>query len=436
MKRPFLKTAFLIIVALVAMSCSDDGSTDKGKSVDESVSGIWFGDFYEIVDTEEWSTYTWNFGDGTPTSNVETPTHSYQSRGIYAVTLTVTDSSGKTGNDFELIEVGEAGPAAEISVLNPDKDVLIFDVNEDVYFEGKGYDEFGNEIALSTFEWNFGDGSPLITDDGSPSHQYGAPGNYTVTFKIVDNGVTGSTAIPLMVGYSAPLVSITEPASGSSFDVDQGIIFTGFGAYNNFIIGMVSEDNDARFIGDEGKQYAGVLSVNGFSVSGTIETSSWDDSGDDYSSIVDELDSFQGGVLPETWMFGTFTRGVSEGAFNLWYSMTYDEAYTIEDLSGEWILKNAFRDGNTLSLTIDSDGSISGQDDDANQFAGTIGFLVSAEDGGIHHNLFSMNLLFDDQELSGLATYLSSESLTDEDTLIFGLSNEGYSISGFAVRGE
>jgi PKD repeat protein len=40
------------------------------------------------------SAYTWNFGDGSPTSNVQNPTHSYAVAGSYTVTLIATNASG------------------------------------------------------------------------------------------------------------------------------------------------------------------------------------------------------------------------------------------------------------------------------------------------------------------------------------------------------
>lgn len=41
--------------------------------------------------------YTWTFGDGTPSQNGSTTTHVYATAGVYVVRLTVTDSLGRTG---------------------------------------------------------------------------------------------------------------------------------------------------------------------------------------------------------------------------------------------------------------------------------------------------------------------------------------------------
>jgi len=52
-------------------------------------------------------TYEWNFGDG-KRARGETVTHTYTRTGTYRVTLTVTDSAGRSGSTSEDITVREA----------------------------------------------------------------------------------------------------------------------------------------------------------------------------------------------------------------------------------------------------------------------------------------------------------------------------------------
>ncbi|MCG7858894.1 PKD domain-containing protein, partial [Flavihumibacter sediminis] len=46
-------------------------------------------------------TYSWNFGDGSPTSSLPNPTHTYSSAGNYTVTLTAYDASNPTKQDVQ-----------------------------------------------------------------------------------------------------------------------------------------------------------------------------------------------------------------------------------------------------------------------------------------------------------------------------------------------
>ena len=50
-------------------------------------------------------TYLWNFGDGSPSANGETASHTFTTAGTYTVTLRVTDSAGRTDTTTETVEV-------------------------------------------------------------------------------------------------------------------------------------------------------------------------------------------------------------------------------------------------------------------------------------------------------------------------------------------
>jgi glucose/arabinose dehydrogenase/type 1 glutamine amidotransferase/PKD repeat protein len=60
-------------------------------------------------------TYDWDFGDGSAHSTEPNPSHTYGAVGSYRATLTVTDSTGRSGSDDVTVVVGNAAPKVEIS---------------------------------------------------------------------------------------------------------------------------------------------------------------------------------------------------------------------------------------------------------------------------------------------------------------------------------
>ena len=77
-------------------------------------------------------TYAWDFGDGTAGSTEPNPSHSYGAVGSYRATLTVTDSSGRSGSDDVTVVVGNTAPTVEIS--SP-REGSFFDFGDAVPFE-------------------------------------------------------------------------------------------------------------------------------------------------------------------------------------------------------------------------------------------------------------------------------------------------------------
>lgn len=65
--------------------------------------------------------YEWKFGDG-KTARGETVTHTYTRAGTYQVTLTVTDSAGRSGTTTENITVREALSSTDSEAETDDED--------------------------------------------------------------------------------------------------------------------------------------------------------------------------------------------------------------------------------------------------------------------------------------------------------------------------
>jgi len=127
-------------------------------------------------------TYAWDFGDGA-TSNIPSPSHTYNSVDAYTVTLTVTNRtcSYTTQQVIRIIQ-----PTLTIS---GDSAVCKATV---AHFAGTA----SNAVQ---WQWNFGDGGSAITP-GNATHSYTNSGNYTVTASIVDSfGCTLTLTMPVHV---------------------------------------------------------------------------------------------------------------------------------------------------------------------------------------------------------------------------------------------
>ena len=123
--------------------------------------------------------YLWTFGDGF-TSTLPNPTHSYQDQGNFTVTLTTTSANGCTKTKTENGYINIQRPHVSVDSLPkrgcaPLTHTFVHHV-------------IGGDSIVS-FQWNFGDGSPISTD-ATPTHTFDA-GNYNIVLMIVT--ATGCT---------------------------------------------------------------------------------------------------------------------------------------------------------------------------------------------------------------------------------------------------
>ncbi|XZF13264.1 PKD domain-containing protein [Chitinophagaceae bacterium MMS25-I14] len=184
-------TKIVHIFDLVSQFSSPDTSVCKGLS----------STFTATVTNPYYTSYSWNFGDGTPAQTGSTITHTYAATGTYSVTLTVTDIYGCTVALTKNNYVRVKGPA--VSFTNTPSVGCLSTV---VTFTN-------NTTSLATvnnYTWRFGDGATL-TQPGftaSTQHTYIAAGTYNVTLTATDvNGCKDSATI-------SNAVSIIKPTAG------------------------------------------------------------------------------------------------------------------------------------------------------------------------------------------------------------------------------
>jgi parallel beta-helix repeat protein len=141
----------------------------------------------------------WDFGDGN-TSDLRNPTHQYARNGTYMVNLTVTDNSGASSSVIKQVTVLIVAPVASFTYTPVDP------TNRDtVHFTDHSTDYDGYIVS---WHWDFGDGN--TSDLRNPTHQYAAPGIYTVNLTITDNsGASSSVTKTVVVVNIPPIPSFT-----------------------------------------------------------------------------------------------------------------------------------------------------------------------------------------------------------------------------------
>jgi len=141
--------------------------------------------------------YSWNFGDGTTATGVNT-THTYPNAGTFVSTLTVRDNDGATGVASIVITVNPANvpPVANV-VATPTTGNVPLAVN----FNGTGSTDSDGTVV--GYNWDFGDGN---TGTGSiANHTYAAAGNYTAILTVTDeDGATDTAQVTIVANVAQP----------------------------------------------------------------------------------------------------------------------------------------------------------------------------------------------------------------------------------------
>lgn len=155
---------------------------------------------FEAMRVGNW-TWRWDFGDGTVVNENRVPmTHAYQAPGTYDVTVSVTGPDGRTGSSTcENVEIQERDPVAvplNVScTVNGVRFVSANDRFQTAFFTASITEDrslFGE--GKFDMRWNFGDGTPVISDVTPPtSHKYVRAGKFDVTITLTTvNGRSGT----------------------------------------------------------------------------------------------------------------------------------------------------------------------------------------------------------------------------------------------------
>jgi len=155
--------------------------------------------------------YNWNFGDGTPASNLQNPVHSYANAGTYTVTLTIVNLAGCSNAVSHPVTIGES-PVSMFSYANACQ-------GAPTQFTDLSYAP--NNGTIVSWTWNFGVNGTLSDTSHlqNPEFTYTMPGIYTVTLTTTSaTGCTNTKSQPVQI-FNKPTAAFrysTTPCSNGS----------------------------------------------------------------------------------------------------------------------------------------------------------------------------------------------------------------------------
>jgi gliding motility-associated-like protein len=163
---------------------------------------------------------TWDFGDGIRVNNVNYPSHIYDKPGKYIITLYVYGPNGLKGTYTDSVVVQQ--PRATMQA-----DDLEGCIGNIVTLHAKA-------DSTKSYTWDFGDGYVVTTTDSFAVHSFKTPGTYTPSLLIKDaNGCATSTAMtdkiiirPDPVVNISPAQPIVCLGQGTPLQASGGVTYT------------------------------------------------------------------------------------------------------------------------------------------------------------------------------------------------------------------
>lgn len=145
--------------------------------------------------------WSWTFGDGSPASTIQNPTHIYTNYGVYNVSLTATTNNGCKHSITKNATIHPL-PEAAISAANVCNGTpLTFTTNSSIATNA-------TNDSINQWFWNTGDGSPVVATQNT-SHTYTTYGSYTATLLVVSSFMCSDSVQKTIVIHPNPTVLFT-----------------------------------------------------------------------------------------------------------------------------------------------------------------------------------------------------------------------------------
>jgi len=170
------------------------------------------------------TSWSWDFGDGTATSNLQNPSHVYSAPGTYTVCLTIS------GNNCQSVWCS----TVEVSSVTNCVNYFIYSqIGNSVNFEG-----YMLNGLSGTYSWDFGDN---YTGTGqNVVHEYSNPGTYYVTLTtIAINGCAYTSTNIISIGDTVIWGQLYGQVFAGNFPATQGMVFLFSVDTNNIFVPFV-----------------------------------------------------------------------------------------------------------------------------------------------------------------------------------------------------
>jgi PKD repeat protein len=241
------------------------------------------------------TSFSWNFGDGSPASTEANPIHEFSAPGNYTVVLTATNDCGSqtfaqqvlvdcpaisvsisaagatsfctgetvllsatagfpfyqwhingvpqpvsTGSNFQAAQAGNYSVVATDATGCTGSSTAVSIVENPLAAPAFNFSTTGLTASFSnisanatSFSWNFGDGSPASTE-ANPIHEFSAPGNYSIVLTATND--CGSQTFAQQVLVDCPAISVSISAAGATQICmgDATVLNVGMGSFSTF----------------------------------------------------------------------------------------------------------------------------------------------------------------------------------------------------------
>ena len=161
--------------------------------------------------------YAWDFGDSSPPGSFVIATHAYLVRGIYIVTLNVTDNTSLSSIATHQVVVDISPRAAFLFAPAA--------IYMGVAVTFNGLTSTDSDGSIVSYNWTFGDGATMTGP--VVSHAYGSKGAFTAALVVVDDaGLSNRTTATIDVRNRAPQMSTSPGLGPVTVDVGAPQTFT------------------------------------------------------------------------------------------------------------------------------------------------------------------------------------------------------------------